>query len=213
MAVHRPIRCRRRLSRHLRVHLRTRARIRIRGTLEQADIGPLRAGPRSAALRDLWEARRQRSGTPTPSASRCGTRTARATAERSRTNSSCAGGGAHAPRRRSIAAEPGTDSSPRLRFKLVDASFDGASSATLRFDQMLDARFWGIGFTFETLDLCDAFAQQVVRSATGRLASDLLGLQRIPERFSPKTLKGDLKIVPHPGETFRALDTRHPERR
>ena len=98
------------------------------------------------------------------------------------------------------AAEPGTESSPRLRFKLVDASFDGASSATLRFDQMLDARFWGIGFTFETLDRCDAFARLIVRSATGRLASDLLGLQRILERFRPKTLEGELRIVPHPTE-------------
>jgi hypothetical protein len=49
------------------------------------------------------------------------------------------------------AAEPGTDSPARLRFKLVHANFDGASSATLRFDQMLDARFWRIGFTFEML--------------------------------------------------------------
>ena len=40
-----------------------------------------------------------------------------------------------------------------IGFQLVDASFDGASSTTLRFDQMLDARFWRIGFTFETLDL------------------------------------------------------------
>ena len=38
VAAHRPIRCRRRLSRHLRVHRRTRERIRSRGTLEQADI-------------------------------------------------------------------------------------------------------------------------------------------------------------------------------
>ena len=96
--------------------------------------------------------------------------------------------------------EPETDSRPTLRFKLVDASFDGASSTTLRFDQMLDARFWRIGFTFETRDLCDAFAQEVVRSATGRLASELLGLQRILERFSQKTLKQELRIVPYLGE-------------
>jgi hypothetical protein len=100
----------------------------------------------------------------------------------------------------SWAAEPGMDSPPRLRFKLVDASFDGASITTLRFDQMLDARFSRIGFTFETLDLCDAFAREVVRSATRRLASELLGLQRILERFSPKTLKQELRIVPHPRE-------------
>jgi hypothetical protein len=36
----------------------------------------------------------------------------------------------------------------------------------LRFDQMLDARFWRIGFTFETSDLGDAFAQEVVRRVT-----------------------------------------------
>jgi S1 RNA binding domain len=95
-------------------------------------------------------------------------------------------------------AEPETDSSPRLRFKFVDASFDGASSTILRFDQMLDARFWRIGFTFKTRDLCDAFAQEVVRTATSRLASELLGLQRILERFTPKTLKQELRIVPYP---------------
>jgi hypothetical protein len=100
----------------------------------------------------------------------------------------------------SWAAELETDSPPRLHFKLADASFDGASSTTLRFDQMLDARFWRIGFTFETRDLCDAFAQEVVRSATSRLASGLLGLQRILERFSPKILKQELRIVPYPRE-------------
>ena len=98
----------------------------------------------------------------------------------------------------SWAAEPETNSPPSLRFKLVDASFDDALSTTLRFDQMLNAQFWRIGFTFETLDLCDAFAQEVVRSATRRLASDLLGLQRILERFSPKTLKRELRIASQP---------------
>jgi hypothetical protein len=100
----------------------------------------------------------------------------------------------------SEATELGTDAHPRLRFKLVDASFDVGSSTTLRFDQMLDARFWRIGFTFEARDLCDAFAQEVVRSVTRRLASDLLGLQRILERFNPKTLKQQLRIVPYPRE-------------
>ena len=96
------------------------------------------------------------------------------------------------------AAELATNSPPILRFKLVDATFDGASRTTLRLDQMLDARFWRIGFTFETLNLFDAFAQKVVRSATRRLASELLGLQRILERFSSKTLEGELRIVPYP---------------
>jgi hypothetical protein len=109
---------------------------------------------------------------------------------------------------------PGTDSAQNSRFKLVEASFDGASSAIVRFDQMLDARFWRIGFTFDALDLCDAFAQELVRSATSRLGSDLLGLQRILERFSPKSLKRELKIVPPPRDRrFETLDTRHPERR
>jgi hypothetical protein len=61
---------------------------------------------------------------------------------------------------------------------------------------MLDARFWRIGFTFETHDLCDAFARIVVRRATSRLASELLGLQRILERFSPESVKPALRIVP-----------------
>ena len=99
------------------------------------------------------------------------------------------------------AVELGTDVRPKSRFELVDASFDGVSTTTLRFDQMLGVRFWRIGFTFDTLDLCDAFAQEVVRGATRQLASDLLGLQRILERFSPKkTLDPELRIVPHPRE-------------
>jgi hypothetical protein len=48
--------------------------------------------------------------------------------------------------------------------------------------------------------LCDAFARLLVRSATRRLASDLLGLQRILARFSPKALQRELRIVPHPVE-------------
>ena len=98
------------------------------------------------------------------------------------------------------ATEPATNSLPGMRFELVDASFDGTSRTALRFDQMLDARFWRIGFAFKELDLCDVFAQQVVRSATRRLASELLGLQRILERFNPKTLKRELRIVPQPGD-------------
>jgi hypothetical protein len=97
-------------------------------------------------------------------------------------------------------SEPGTNSPTSLRFKFVDASFDGAPSTALRFDQMIDARFWRIGFTFETLDLCDAFAREVVRSATRRLASELLGLQRILERFRPQALKRELKIAPYPSD-------------
>ena len=87
------------------------------------------------------------------------------------------------------AAASETDSRPRSPFKLVDASFDGALRTTLRFDQMLDARFWRIGFRFETRDLCDAFAQEVVRSATHLLASEFLSLQQILECFGPKTLR------------------------
>jgi hypothetical protein len=100
----------------------------------------------------------------------------------------------------SSTADPGTNVSSRSRFKLVDASFDGISSTTLRFDQMLDARFWRIGFVFETRDLCDAFAQEVVRSVALRLASGLLGVQRILERFNPKALTQELRIVPWPGD-------------
>jgi hypothetical protein len=87
---------------------------------------------------------------------------------------------------------------PTSRFKLVDASFDGASSTTLRLDQMLDVRFWRIGFTFESRELCDAFAQTIVRTATRRLASELLSLQRILERFGQRALKRELRIVSYP---------------
>jgi hypothetical protein len=90
------------------------------------------------------------------------------------------------------------DPSPQLPFRLADARFNSGSITALRFDQMVAARFWRIGFTFGALDLCDAFARVVVRSATGRLASDLLGLQRILERFTPKELKPEVKIVPLP---------------
>jgi hypothetical protein len=96
-------------------------------------------------------------------------------------------------------AEIGAEARPKSPL-FVDASLDGASSATLRFRQMLDARFWRIGFTFETLDLQDAFAQALVRTATVRLASDLRGLQQIVERLSKRTLDDELRIVPYPAE-------------
>jgi len=104
------------------------------------------------------------------------------------------------PQSDSWSTELGTDSRPTLGFQLVDASFDGAPSTMLRFDQMLDARFWRIGFTFETSDLGDAFAQEVVRRVTSRLASELVDLHQILERFSQKTLKQELRIVPYPGQ-------------
>jgi hypothetical protein len=63
--------------------------------------------------------------------------------------------------------EPETDASPKLGFNIADASLNGISNTTLRLDQMLDARFWRIGFTFDTPNLNDAFAQLVVRTATG----------------------------------------------
>lgn len=96
-------------------------------------------------------------------------------------------------------AEPGADPSPKLRH-LVDASFDGGANATLRLDQMLDARFWRIGFTFEAPDLCDTFAREVVRSTTRKLAGGLSGLPKILERLGRKPLTRDLRIVPHPRE-------------
>lgn len=92
-----------------------------------------------------------------------------------------------------------TDKGSRPPFEIVEASFDGVSKATLRFDQMLDLRFWRIGFNFERIDHCDAFAQAVARSTSWRLASDLLGLQRILHRFSQKPLKPETRIVLRPG--------------
>jgi hypothetical protein len=104
------------------------------------------------------------------------------------------------PKGDSRAAEPRTDARSRSRFKFVDATFDGSSDTPLRFDQMIDMRFWRIGFRFDTLDLCDAFARAVVRHATLRLASELSGLQQILEHFSKKGLNHELRIVPYPKE-------------
>jgi S1 RNA binding domain len=87
---------------------------------------------------------------------------------------------------------------PILRSKVVDASFQGAPVGTLRVDQMLDVRFWRIGFEFETLDFGDAFAQLIVRRASNRLASDLLAVQQILSRFNRRALDPELRIVPHP---------------
>lgn len=96
--------------------------------------------------------------------------------------------------------EPGTSTSPALRFEIADANFDGASSTPIRFDQMLNARFWRIGFTFETVDFCDAFAQALVRTAIRQLASDLSDLRKILEGINPTTLNRTLRIVPYPTE-------------
>lgn len=94
--------------------------------------------------------------------------------------------------------EVGSDHRGTDPLKYFKASIGGRAGTMLRLDQMLDARFWRIGFAFETLGLSNEFAQRVVRSATNRLASDLLGLQRILERFNPASLEGELKIVPYP---------------
>ena len=83
-------------------------------------------------------------------------------------------------------------------FKFVDASFDGGPTTTLRLKQMLDARFWRIGFKFDTLDLCDAFTRKIVRTATQQLATELLGLQRILKRFSPIMENRKVRVVPDP---------------
>ncbi|MBI1212977.1 MAG: hypothetical protein GC190_16060 [Alphaproteobacteria bacterium] len=83
-------------------------------------------------------------------------------------------------------------------YEFFDARFDDESYISIHIDQMLDARFWGIGFSFEAPDLCNEFARRVVRIAVGRLANDLLGLQKIIDRFNPKTQKQELKIVPYP---------------
>jgi hypothetical protein len=82
-----------------------------------------------------------------------------------------------APEGGSWSAEPGMNASPRLRFKLVDASFDGVSSTTLRFDQMLDVRFWRIGFTFEI------FAMHLLVRSCGVRPADLRASFLISSEF------------------------------
>lgn len=96
------------------------------------------------------------------------------------------------------APEPDGDLRRRPTFKFVDASFDGAPKAVLRLDQMLDVRFWRIGFTFETSDLGDAFARIIVRGVSRRLAGDLLDLQQILRDFNPDAPKPELRIIPYP---------------
>ena len=98
------------------------------------------------------------------------------------------------------ADEPWSASRSRLPFKLAVAGFDGGSSVAIRFEQMLDARFWRIGFEFDTPDLCGVFARMVVFAATQRLAGNLRDLQRILERLNHRTLYRNVKIVPNPSE-------------
>ena len=83
-------------------------------------------------------------------------------------------------------------------FATVEASFDGVSATTLRIDQMLDARFWGIGFSFETPSHGNFFARLAVRTSVRRLASELRDLKKILEHLRPKTLTDEFKVLPEP---------------
>lgn len=82
--------------------------------------------------------------------------------------------------------------------QIIEAYFgDPTSVVSLRLDQMLSARFWGIGFCFESEELNTEWIDILVRSATRRLAADLLSLEMVLGQL--KNVQS-VKIVPEVSE-------------
>jgi hypothetical protein len=96
-------------------------------------------------------------------------------------------------------AEPRYEADGSMResgpFQIADANFDGVSTTTLRVDQMLDVRFWGIGFKFEKPEDGDFFDRRRVRTSARRLASDLRDLEKVLVRLRPETLGESFQIL------------------
>lgn len=76
-------------------------------------------------------------------------------------------------------------------------TLDGVRT-TLRHDQILSSRFWGIGFEHATEEENDEHARRLVSVTIQRLSSDILGLQHILERFQRGRGRPDVQIVPPP---------------
>jgi hypothetical protein len=70
---------------------------------------------------------------------------------------------------------------------------------SLRFDQILAARFWGIDFDFENIEVSNEVAHQVAHDTTRRLAEGLRRLHYVLGHFKPKGGRPP-HIVPHPRE-------------
>lgn len=86
------------------------------------------------------------------------------------------------------------------QIRLVRASLGGGAPEAVRLDQMLAARFWGLGFQFDDVETTNEVAREVARSTAARLGRDLRHLQKVLLRFRPSDPSLVVRMVPRPEE-------------
>ena len=70
----------------------------------------------------------------------------------------------------------------------------------MRLDQVISARFWGIGFNFDDVDVTNEVARLIAARTAARLARDLRHLRKVLCRFRPTEDVQHLRLVPKPEE-------------
>lgn len=84
--------------------------------------------------------------------------------------------------------------------RLVGARIGGGQEEYLRLDQVIAARFWGIGFHFAEVEVTNHVARLIAARTAARLARDLRHLSKVLARFHPADGHGMPRIVPKPEE-------------
>jgi hypothetical protein len=93
----------------------------------------------------------------------------------------------------------------RRRVELI-ATEGPEGRVSLRFDQMLSARFWGIGFTFADEEVADVVAGGLVRAAVRALAAGLRGLEQVERVLGSSAKPGEVHIIaPRSAREFEQL--------
>lgn len=84
--------------------------------------------------------------------------------------------------------------------RIVAASLRDGPEEFVRLDQVLAARFWGIGFVFDDPPTTTEVAREVARETASRLGRDLRHLQKVLLRFRPNDVSAVTRMVPRPEE-------------
>ena len=107
---------------------------------------------------------------------------------------------AHARVDGTLAFDPVRCTAVQAPARPIVARIGDAPEESLRFDQLLAARFWGIGFVFEDVAVTTELAHQLAHASTDELAFGLRGVQRVLERFRSAEPNPVLNIVPLPAQ-------------
>jgi hypothetical protein len=87
-----------------------------------------------------------------------------------------------------------------LHGDVVAARLGNGPEEYLRLDEVLAARFWGVGFVFDDPARTDFVAGEIARQTASRLGRDLRHLQKVLLRFRPQNPEQVLRMVPKPEE-------------